>query len=260
MKNIAIVFGTIIILSILLRPVVAPRPSYICSSQKQYDVVQRKCVCKNNFEGEKCDRNSSLCHGHTCESDEVCSKSVGAPNMPWCVAQKYQVHLLLRLNPANRAVSSKYIGWLENHVLSIYESKNPKPTTEDLLVEIMSAMKLISSGRLFVTLITFHNHSSYIPAADVCKSLDGKDLTCMQLDECKVLEAEGIRCPLIFTQWQHKLVPALPGGIVALIVAISVFVLTLSVGVLIVKIRNRYNLLQRTISLEELTEEVDDDF
>ena len=256
MKNIAIIFGTIVILSILSRPVVAPRPSYICSDLKQYDVVQRKCVCKNNFEGEKCDRNSSLCHGHTCESDEVCSKSVGAPNMPWCVAQKYQVHLLLRLNPANRAVSSKYIGWLENHVLSIYNSKN----LLDLLVEITSAMKLKSSERLFVTLITFHNHSSYIPATDVCKSLDGKDLKCMQYNECKVLEAEGIRCPLISTQWQHKLVPALPGGIVALIVAISVFVLTLSVGVLIVKIRNRYNLLQRTISLEELTEEVDDDF
>jgi len=229
-----------------------------CSSQKQYDVVQRKCVCKNNFEGEKCDRNNSLCHGHTCESDEVCSKSVGAPNMPWCVAQKYQVHLLLRLNPTNRTVSSKYIGWLENHVLSIYESKNPKSTTGDLLVEITSAIKLKSSERLFVTLITFHNHSSYIPANDVCKSLNGKDLKCMQHVECKVLEAEGIRCPLISKPWQHKPVPTLTGGLIALIVAASFILLTLSVGFLFVRIRRGGYIEQRTMSLNELTEDFDD--
>ena len=75
----------------------------------------------------------------------------------------------------------------------------------------------------------------------------------------KLLESEGIRCPVAPTPWSPKpSVPVLTGGVIGLIVAASVIVISLVVGVIVVKIRKKYYLLQRTVSLEELTEVVED--
>ena len=56
----------------------------------------------------------------------------------------------------------------------------------------------------------------------------------------------------------RKPVPILTGGLIALIVAASIIVIILVVGVILTKIRRRGYMEQRSVSLNELTEEFDD--
>lgn len=238
---------------LLIRQVVAIGPP-VCTKIQQYDAVKHACVCKNNLEGRNCDQDSSLCRGHKCKNDDACSKYVGAPGTPWCIAPMYQVHILEPFE-TTRKVSTTYIHYIEEQTTTLYSKHSPN-TSLNLKVEIVGAVRVKSHpARLLISLIMYKNHSVYVPAADACKALDGSHYNCMKHSECKMLKDNDMWCPV---PWKPKPVPILTGGVIGLIVAASVVLLTLAIIGLVVKIRRRYYIEHRSVSLEELTEEFDD--